>query len=142
MFFQIKPKTLPAFQLFAGSTGCATQQEQPNIKVNRLTGLSLKIPAVVKQSPRFFRKDRSGYWVDRFAKPSLNVAAGLITGTVEINKTSNGYILQGFYSQFANPEAYRKAAELADVNGDGAVTVKEARDFLNREIEVYTSGQK
>ena len=68
---------------------------------------------------------------------TLTILAGIYAGTMEIRKTSDGYISMGTYSRSSHPEALKYVLGKADVNGDKVVTPKEISDMEAKVFKEY-----
>lgn len=125
-------KTANLLMLLAALNGCAAKQ-------SNVTNVSKEF-ATFEDARKKLGLDTSqirsinGYKISRFSDPRLRTIAGIYAGTVKVKKTDNGYMANGVYSQFENPEAMERACKEADINGDFVITNKELRDL---ELNVY-----
>jgi hypothetical protein len=111
-------------------TGCATTRIENKssieyamkiLEINEPSRLQLNLP--------------EGYKTLLFEDARLRAIAGVYAGTVKVERTKNGYIARGFYSEAMHPEAMLMALREADTNGDKIITRKEAEDLSIRVYE-------
>ncbi|MFB6246457.1 MAG: hypothetical protein ABEI74_02630 [Candidatus Pacearchaeota archaeon] len=79
-----------------------------------------------------------GYVASKPATNSLQTAAGIYAGTIDVKEENGKYLVSGTYSQAKHPEAMEKALRKADTNNTGVVTWKEANKFTRNLLEKKT----
>ena len=84
----------------------------------------------VKNDLSLDRNLRNGYYATLSGGMDLRTIAGIMSGTIKVRKTEDGYKGEGIFSQYLQQEALDRACETADTNYDNIVTNKEARDSL------------
>ena len=115
-------------------TSCATVSVGDVVKSSRdPVGYAMKVLEI--DDPRMLNSNLpDGYFSSRLDGMRLQRLAGIYAGTVQAISTKNGYLFDGYYSQFKNPEAMQKVLKDADMNRDHVVTSREVQD-LTRKVE-------
>ena len=78
-----------------------------------------------------------GYITLKNIDARLRILAGVYAGTVTVRKTKEGYIAEGSYSQFENPEALDRVIKEADTNNDKIITLQEANGLARKLYQQY-----
>ena len=80
---------------------------------------------------------RGGYLTTKGIDLDLRSFAALYAGTAKIRKVNNGYVIDGYYSEWTHPEALERVLRDADTNGDKIITRKELRDLERKVFKIY-----
>jgi len=107
-------------------TGCAATQTYAPIE-DAMGILDIKNPNMIEYL-------NNGYKISKFKLPYLITIAGIYSGSIKVEKTEDGYLAKGTYSQLKNPEGMQKALREVDSNGDKIITPQE---LINLEKKVY-----
>ncbi len=103
-------------------SGCASGNVNRRPSMREATRVLGTVPFMVTSLP-------SGYITDKRTEIRLRGLAGVYAGTADFRCTKNGYSVEGFYSQLANPEAIVRVLKDADTNDDKIVTRDEVRNL-------------
>jgi len=79
----------------------------------------------------------NGYITLKNIAARLRTLAGVYAGTVKVIQIKDGYVAQGSYSEFENPEALERVVKEADTNNDKIVTFQEANVLARKLYEQY-----
>ena len=115
-------KVLPLLTVALLTSGCTTMSGG---NYSKRTEKAMKMFNAMDSS--FLSKYTGGYISSAFDEPSIYTAAGYYAGTVTFTEKDK---LEGYYSEYDNPDAMQKALTLADLDKDKIINRQEARDLM------------
>ncbi len=78
---------------------------------------------------------RNGYKTTESTQMDLRLFAGVKAGTAKLEKTPNGYNIQGTYSEAWHPEAMDQVCKEVDTDGDKYITRKEMSAYKDKFLD-------